>query len=136
MPRVFVNGLSNFAISGGIVSFSLLDQAMKTVNGEPKLGEPETVVDIVMQEQDFMAMVGRLQNHLEQYKAHQARQGGGFDAAKQAQGPMRLGTSPAQKGSAPMTGPMAAGPGNPGPANPGPGNTGAPGTGMKIRPKS
>jgi len=127
MPRVFVNAVANFSIHGGIVSFTLQDQAVKTEHGEPKPLPPEDVCKVVMREQDFMSMLGMLQNNLEQYQAHLSRQQGGFDAGRKTQGGARLGAPAAQGGpSMPMSGPMV----SPDRSPPGPA-----GGGIKIRPK-
>lgn len=120
MPRTFVNAIANFSIQCGMVSFTLQDQVLRTDRGEPKTAPPEDIVDVVMREQDFLAMLGTLQNHIEQHKAQLARQQGAFDAARQ-QGGQRLGNPPPQGGpSQPLGGPMM---------------QPAPGSGMKIRPR-
>lgn len=127
MPRTFVNAIANFSIQGGMVSFTLQDQALRTVQGEPKLAPPEDVLDVVMREQDFLAMLGTFQNSVEQYRAHLARQQqGAFDAGRHAQQGPRLGNPPPQGvPSQGMGGPMVQGPAQGAPA----------GGGMRIRPR-
>jgi len=46
MPRLFVNSMSNFVIQGGVVTFTLQDQAMKTQGGQPRRAAPATALGI------------------------------------------------------------------------------------------
>ena len=111
MPRLFVNSMSNFMIQGGIVSFTLQDQAMKTQGGQPRQSEPEDIADVVMREQDFALMLQFFNQH------HAAYQ-------QQAGRPMGGGQAGAKPGA--QSGPQA----NPAGAKPAPS-----GGGFKIRPK-
>ncbi len=77
MPRLFVNSMSNFMIQGGIVSFTLQDQAMKTQGGQPKQAEPEDIVDVVMREQDFVQLLQFFNQHLAAYQQQLGKQAGG-----------------------------------------------------------
>lgn len=68
MPRIFVNGLANFAIQGGLVSFTFQDQAPKA-----RPGAPEDVVSVVMREAEFAQMVQVFNQHLAGYQAQAGR---------------------------------------------------------------
>ena len=74
MPRLFVNSMSNFMIQGGVVSFTLQDQATKTQGGQPKQVEPEDIVDVVMREQDFGQLLQFFNQHLAAYQQQAGKQ--------------------------------------------------------------
>ncbi len=76
MPRLFVNSMSNFMIQGGVVSFTLQDQATKTKGGQPKQVEPEDIVDVVMREQDFGQLLQFFNQHFAAYQQQAAKQPG------------------------------------------------------------
>ena len=76
MPRLFVNSMSNFMIQGGVVSFTLQDQATKTQGGQPKQVEPEDIVDVVMREQDFGQLLQFFNQHLAAYQQQAGKQTG------------------------------------------------------------
>ena len=76
MPRFFVNSMSNFMIQGGVVSFTLQDQAMKTQGGQPKQAEPEDIVDVVMREQDFAQLLQFFNQHLAAYQQQSGKRVG------------------------------------------------------------
>ncbi len=73
MPRLFVNSMANFMIQGGMVSFTLQDQAMSTSGGQPKPLPPEDVANIVMREADFAKLVGFFNQHLAAYESQTGR---------------------------------------------------------------
>jgi hypothetical protein len=77
MPRLFVNSMDNFMIQGGVVSFTLQDQAIKTQDGQPKQAEPENIVDVVMREQDFSQLLQFFNQHLAAYQQQSGKQPGG-----------------------------------------------------------
>ena len=105
MARVYVNAMANFVIHGGMVSFTLQDQPMRTEDGQPRSGAPEPVADIVMREQDFATLVAFLNQHV---------------AAFEAQAGRKLGALPGQGAAEPQRRPMGPGAGS---------------GGMKIRPR-
>ena len=74
MPRLFVNSMANFMIQGGVVSFTLQDQAMRTDGGQPRQAEPEDVANIVMREQDFAQLVQFFNQHLAAYQKQTGKQ--------------------------------------------------------------
>lgn len=80
MPRLFVNSMSNFMIQGGIVSFTLQDQAMKTQKGQPHQSEPEDIANVVMREQDFAMMLQFFNQHHAAYQQQAGRPVGGGQA--------------------------------------------------------
>jgi hypothetical protein len=88
MPRFFVNSMANFMIHGGMVSFTLQDQAMRTEDGTPREAPPETVADVVMREQDFANLLAFLNKHAAAFEEQTGRklgappQGGGEQPAK------------------------------------------------------
>ncbi len=84
MPRLFVNSMSNFMIQGGVVSFTLQDQAMKTQGGQPKQAEPEDIFDVVMREQDFAQLLQFFNQHLAAYQQQSGKRVGA-DARPDAQ---------------------------------------------------
>jgi len=97
MPRLFVNSMSNFMIQGGVVSFTLQDQAMETQGGQPTLAEPEDIVNVVMREQDFVQLLQFFNQHLAAYQQQLGKQAGGN------MGPVaRPGKQPAAKQVAPL----------------------------------
>ena len=119
MPRLFVNSMSNFMIQGGVVSFTLQDQATKTQGGQPKQVEPEDIVDVVMREQDFGQLLQFFNQHLAAYQQQAGKQPG-------TQPGMQSGMQPGlQPGDRPA--PVAAAKPNAPPA--------PTGGGFKIRPK-
>jgi hypothetical protein len=73
MARHFVNSMANFVIHGGMVSFTLQDQAMRSEDGQPRPAEPETVADIVMREQDFATLVQFFNQHVAAFESHTGR---------------------------------------------------------------
>lgn len=110
MPRVFVNSMANFIIQGGMVSFTLQDQKMRTDNGKPVAAPPEDIADVVMREAEFAQLLGFLNQHATAFEQQAGR---------------KLGAAP---GAA--AGEAAA------PAGPQGKRGGAGGGGMKIRPRS
>lgn len=116
MPRFFVNGMANFVINGGMVYFTLQDQALRTEGNQLRPAPPEDVVDIAMREQDFAQLMAILNQNIAGYEAQSGRKlaGGGTPVM------------PPQAGAA-QKGPMS----QPAPAKPGVSRSG----GMKIRPK-
>ncbi len=76
MPRLFVNSMSNFMIQGGIVSYTLQDQAMKTQGSQPKQAEPEDIVDVVMREPDFVQLLQFFNQHLTAYQQQSDKRAG------------------------------------------------------------
>ncbi len=76
MPRLFVNSMANFMIQGGVVSFTLQDQAMKTQGGPPRQAEPEDIIDVVMREQDFVQLLEFFQRHLAAYQQQSGKPAG------------------------------------------------------------
>ncbi len=93
MPRLFVNSMANFMIQGGMVSFTLQDQAVSTQGGQPKPLPPEDVVNVVMREQDFSQLVAFFNQHMAAYEAQTGRPvgAGGAPGNDAAQGPKRSG---------------------------------------------
>lgn len=73
MPRLFVNSMANFMIQGGMVSFTLQDQAVATQGGAPKPLPPEDVANLVMREADFAQFVGFLNQHIEAFEKQTGR---------------------------------------------------------------
>ncbi|MGF1446492.1 MAG: hypothetical protein ACFBRM_09865 [Pikeienuella sp.] len=92
MPRLFVNSMSNFMIQGGVVSFTLQDQAISTQGGQAKPLPPEDVANIVMREQDFAQLVAFLNQHIAAFENQTGRSLGEPQAAGQ-------GARPAQPGA-------------------------------------
>ena len=84
MPRIFVNSLSNFVIRGGVVSFTLQDQAMRTEQGKAFAAEPEDVADIVMRESDFGQLVQYLNQYIEAFEQQNGRALAGSKKAEEA----------------------------------------------------
>lgn len=76
MPRLFVNSMANFVIQGGVVSFTLQDQAMRSEAGQPRPAPPEDVIDLVMREQDFVQLLTFLNQHLAAYQQQTGKQFG------------------------------------------------------------
>lgn len=74
MPRLYVNSMANFVIQGGMVSFTLQDQALRTEGGQPRQAPPEDVVDLVMREQDFVQLLTFLNQHLAAYQQQTGKQ--------------------------------------------------------------
>lgn len=72
MPRVFVNGLANFSIQGGMVSFTLQDQALRSQGGVDAAA-PEDVIDLVMREQDFAQFLQILTTYTQQFEQQMGR---------------------------------------------------------------
>ena len=70
MPRYFVNSMANFVIHGGVVSFTLQDQAMRNEDGQPRPAAPETVADVVMREQDFATLIAFFNQHVAAFEEH------------------------------------------------------------------
>lgn len=95
MPRLFVNSMANFMIQGGMVSFTLQDQAMKIQRGQPKQAEPEDIVDVVMREQDFTELLQFFNQHIAAYRQQSGKQAGGAAPAPAAAKPA---APPAQTG--------------------------------------
>lgn len=93
MPRLFVNSMSNFVIQGGVVSFTLQDQAMKTQGGQPRKAEPEDIIDVVMREQDFAQLLQFFNQHFAAYQQQSGKQVGG--AALPGAGPAPAAAKPA-----------------------------------------
>jgi len=97
MPRVYVNSMANFIIQGGMVSFSLQDQAMSTAGGQPEPQAPEAVAHVVMREQDFAQLVTVLNQHVAAFESQVGRplgaqpQAGGEGQRKPGQGPAAAG---------------------------------------------
>lgn len=85
MPRIFVNSMANFVIRGGIVSFTLQDQAMRTDQGQAFAAEPETVADIVMRESDFGQLVQHLNQYIDAFEKQAGRPLAGSKPAAEAQ---------------------------------------------------
>ena len=83
MPRTYVNSMANFIIHGGMVSFTLQDQATRIDGGQPRQAEPETVADIVMREQDFAQLVAFFNQHVSAFEEQTGRKLG---AAPEGQG--------------------------------------------------
>jgi len=109
MPRIFVNSMANFVINGGMVYFTLQDQAMRTEGNKLVPAQPEDVADVVMREQDFAQLMGFLNQNIAGYEKQTGRKlAGGASAPPQGQA-------------------LASGPG---------GKPGDKSGGMKIRPKS
>ena len=73
MPRHFVNGLANFSIEGGMVSFTLQDQALRNEGGQMRPGQPEPVGHFIMREEDFGKLLTVLNQHFSAYLESQAR---------------------------------------------------------------
>ncbi len=117
MPRLFVNSMSNFMIQGGVVSFTLQDQAMKTKDGQPRQTEPEDIVDVVMRQADFAQLVQFVNQHL---TAYQQQTGGPIGAGMQpgAKSGSQPGVQSGAKAAAKSAAPRA-----------------QTGSGFKIRPK-
>jgi len=92
MPRVFVNSMTNFIIQGGMVGFTLQDQATRSDGGQLKPAPPETVADVIMREQDFAQLVGFLNQHVAAFEERAGRklgepeQGGAPGAGRPAPG--------------------------------------------------
>ncbi len=99
MPRLFVNSMANFVIHGGVVSFTLQDQAMRSEDGQPRPAPPETVADIVMREQDFATLVSFFNQHIAAFEAHAGRKLGTL-GQQPGDGPDRTGGA----GAAPAAG--------------------------------
>ncbi len=100
MPRLFVNSMSNFMIQGGVVSFTLQDQAMKTQGSQPKQAEPEDIVDVVMREQDFAQLLQFFNQHLAAYQQQSGQQAGAD--ARSGAAPGRRGAPASAKPAAPL----------------------------------
>lgn len=109
MPRLFVNSMANFMIQGGIVSFTLQDQATRAQGGQPVQVPPEDVVDVVMREQDFANSVQLLNQYMTQFQQQTGKPLGAHAAASKAGAPQ---------------------------SSPKPGPAGQQGGGIKIRPKN
>lgn len=90
MPRYFVNSMANFVIHGGMVSFTLQDQAMRTEGGQPKPAPPEDIADVVMREAEFAQLVAFFNQHIAAFEEQTGRKLG---VQPQAQGE---GDSPAR----------------------------------------
>ena len=73
MPRVFVNSLADFVIQGGMVTFSLQDQAMRTEGNRLVPRPPEEVARVVMREGDFAALVRYLNDRVAEYEKQTGR---------------------------------------------------------------
>jgi hypothetical protein len=69
--------MANFMIQGGVVSFTLQDQAMKTQGGPPRQAEPEDIIDVVMREQDFVQLLEFFNQHLAAYQQQSGKRVGG-----------------------------------------------------------
>jgi len=90
MPRIFVNAMANFIIHGGMVSFTLQDQAMKTDGGQPRPAEPEDVIDVVMTEAQFAQLVGFFNNHIQGFEQQTGRKlGAGASQAAEGGAPAK-----------------------------------------------
>jgi len=98
MPRVFVNSMANFVIHGGMVSFTLQDQAMTTDGGQPRPAEPEEVVNVAMTEQDFANLLAFFNTHAEAFEQQTGRKLGAPAQAPQADAPRRPATAPPTQG--------------------------------------
>jgi hypothetical protein len=73
MPRVFVNSLSDLVIQGGMVTFTLQDQAMRSEGDRLVPRPPEEVARIVMREGDFGALVRFLNERVADYEKQTGR---------------------------------------------------------------
>lgn len=73
MPRVFVNSLADFVIQGGMVTFSLQDQAMRTEGDRLVPRPPEEVARVVMREGDFAALVRFMNDRVADYEKQTGR---------------------------------------------------------------
>jgi len=97
MPRIFVNSMANFMIQGGVVSFTLQDQAMSTAQGQPQPLPPEEVANVVMREQDFAQLVQVLNQHIAAFEQQTGRalgampQAGGEGTQRPASAPKAAG---------------------------------------------
>jgi len=81
MPRVFVNSIANFIIQGGMVSFTLQDQKMRTENGKPVAAPPEDIADVVMREAEFAQLLCFLNQHATAFEQQAGRKLGGAGGA-------------------------------------------------------
>lgn len=97
MPRKFVNSMANFMIHGGMVSFTLQDQAMRTDGGQARQAPPEDVADVVMREADFAQLIAFFNQHIQAYEQQAGRplgqaptQGARPAAAGQPAGGMKI----------------------------------------------
>lgn len=102
MPRLFVNSMANFMIQGGMVSFTLQDQAVATQGGQPKPLPPEDVTSVVMREQDFAQLVAFFNQHIAAYESQTGRTLGGGTGASAHGAPAPAGG--ADRGPAPGRG--------------------------------
>lgn len=73
MPRTFVNAMGNFMIQGGLVSFTLQDQAMTAQGGQARAAAPEDVVHVIMREQEFAQLVQLFQTHISAFEEQTGR---------------------------------------------------------------
>ncbi|GMG81330.1 hypothetical protein LNKW23_05430 [Paralimibaculum aggregatum] len=73
MPRYYVNSMANFMIQGGMVSFTLQDQAVATQGGQARPLPPEDVASVVMREADFAQLVGFFNQHMAAYESQTGR---------------------------------------------------------------
>jgi len=101
MPRAFVNSLANFMIQGGIVSFTLQDQAVRTSQGQTTQAPPEDIAHVVMREGDFAQLVQLFNQHVQAFEKQMGRPLGAQPDAQAG------GAAGAQR--APAAGPKAAG---------------------------
>ena len=86
MPRVFVNSMANFMIHGGMVSFPLQDQAMRTEDGQPRPAPPEDIADVVMREAEFAQLLAFLNQHAQAFEEQTGRKLGATGQAQGGQG--------------------------------------------------
>ena len=104
MPRLFVNSMTNFFIQGGVVSFTLQDQALKIQGGQPKQAAPEDIIDVVMREQDFVKLLQFFNQHLAEYQQQSGKQAdakarpGAKPGARRAPAVAKPAAPPAQTG--------------------------------------
>ncbi|MEO0820135.1 MAG: hypothetical protein AAF074_06875 [Pseudomonadota bacterium] len=139
MPRIFVNGVSNFSIQGGLVRFTLHDQALRNEGGTMRPGPAEPAGEFVMRVQDFERLLEVFGQNYAAFRQQAGGQGaGGPPAAAPAARPgqplppfMNPGASPAAK-------PAAAQPASGAKAKPGakPAAKAPQAPTMRIRPKS
>ena len=77
MPRIFVNGVSNFSIQGGLVRFTLHDQALRNEGGTMRPGPAEPAGEFVMRVQDFERLLEVFGQNYAAFRQQAGGQGAG-----------------------------------------------------------
>ncbi|MEL6479670.1 MAG: hypothetical protein AAFR17_20265 [Pseudomonadota bacterium] len=92
MPRIFVNALANFAVQGGMVSFTLQDRRGPT--GQGQVPPPEDVADITMTEAEFVQMLTVFEQNRQGFEQQMGRPLG---AAQPGMAPKAPGPAPTNR---------------------------------------